>query len=244
MAWYDDYFDENYFLLEEPTNLETLAHISFLKSFLDMPAPASILDLACGSGRISIVLSRLNYAVTGLDYKQHLVEHARRCAGDQSGAEFVQGDMRALPFEEKFDLVISFGHSFGYFDEDENSRVLREILKALKKGGRFLLDLANRESLLREFESHSNRWVFKDEAHIFFRREFDPLTGRLDSHIHLAREGVPPRSYTTSIRYYAYPEIKKMLIDEGFKILEIYGGYDKSVYTMRSPRMIILAQKD
>lgn len=246
MAWYDEYFKENYFLLEEPSDLDTIVHINFIKSFLDqLPPEAGILDLASGSGRLSFAMSRLNFHVTGLEYIDELVEHAKNKAREYGlDTKFVKADMKDIPFEGTFDFVLNFGHSFGYFiDDRENAAVLAQMFKSLKPGGSCLVDLANKESLVHGFEAFQRRWVQKDKKFILFRREFDPLTGRLNTHVHLMGENLLPQEYLTSVRYYTYPELKRMLLDAGFTILQVFGGYDKAPYVLGSPRMIVLAQK-
>ncbi|GMU54078.1 MAG: methyltransferase [Candidatus Xenobia bacterium] len=244
MAWYDeDYFEEDYFLLEEPTDLETIAHVAFLRSFLEEGA-LEVLDLACGSGRLSLALARLAHRVTGLDASPRMIERlgAEATRVGQS-VETVCQDMRTLAFQARFDLVLSFAHSFGYFRDEENLAVLRGVQRSLKSGGRFLLDLANRESLLHDFDRHARRWIVKKGNYIMFRREMDPLTGRLDSYVTLLREGGLAREHTTSVRYYAYPELKLMLQQAGLGILEVYGSYERTPYSFSSPRMVVLAER-
>src|SRR6185312_15567104 len=58
---------------------------------------------------------------------------------------FVHADMREMAFEKQFDGAYSMLTSFGYFDEETNLRVAERIGRALKPGGRFLLDILNRD---------------------------------------------------------------------------------------------------
>ncbi len=244
MAWYDDdYFEEDYFLLEEPTDLETIAHVAFLRSFLEGEA-LRVLDLACGSGRLSLALARLGHTVTGLDASRPIIERVQAEATRAGkSVELICQDMRHLAFDARFDFVLSFLHSFGYFRDEENLGVLRGVQSSLKPGGRLLIDLANRESLLHDFDRHARRWILKKGNYIMFRREMDPLTGRLDSYVTLLREGGLAREHTTSVRYYAYPELKLMLQQAGLGILEVYGSYERTPYSFSSPRMIVLAER-
>ena len=53
--------------------------------------------------------------------------------------------MRELPFDRKFDGAYCMLTSFGYFDEDANLKVAEGVARALKPGGRFLLDIVNRD---------------------------------------------------------------------------------------------------
>jgi len=244
MAWFDEYFDDNYFELEEPDDAETVLHLMCVKSFLKCPPGSEILDLACGAGRLSYAMTRLNYRVTGLEYNNALTYYCRTKAKKENlDIDFIKGDMRNIPFESRFDFVLNFNHSFGYFDDAENAGVIKEVFKALKSGGRFLIDLANKESMLREFEVQLRKWFKIKDKFYLFRREFDVLTDRFDTYIHVVGDTEEKRDYVASIRYYSYPEMKRLLLDTGFKILEVYGSYEKKPYVLGCQRMIILAEK-
>jgi SAM-dependent methyltransferase len=244
MAWFDEYFDDNYFDLEEPDDVETIAHIIFIKSFLTYPPGSEILDLACGAGRLSYAMTRLNYKVTGLEYNNALVHYCRTKAKKENlDAEFIKGDMRKIPFQSKFDFVLSFNHSFGYFNDAENIEVIKEIYKALKSGGRLLIDCANKESMLMEFDRQIRKWFKIKDKYYLLRREFDVLTDRFDTYLHVVGDQIEKRDYITSIRYYSYPELKSILLDAGFRINEVYGSFNKMPYVLGCSRMIILAEK-
>lgn len=244
MAWHDDYFEDDYLLLEEPTDVETLGHIAFLRSVLPGRAGARVLDLASGSGRLSLAMARLGYAVTAVDVKESMLRHGREAA-TRAGltVEFLRQDMRGLDYEAEFDFVLSFLHSFGYFRDEENLEVLSAIGRALKPGGRMLLDLANRDTLLRELDKHVRRWLYRSDHYLLFRRDLDPLTGRLDSKITVVPEAGLARRHTSSVRYYTYPEIKTMLRQAGMKVVEVYGGYDRTPCSWGSPRTLVLAER-
>lgn len=244
MAWFDGYFDDNYFELEEPDDASTLYHVGFVKSFLDYPPGSEILDLASGAGRLSFAMTRLKFNVTGLEYNDSLIYYSRTIAKKENlDTVFIKGDMRSIPFENKFDFVLNFNHSFGYFNDDENSQVIKEVYKSLKNGGRFLIDLANKESILREFEKQKRKWFKRKDKFYLFRREFDILTDRFDTYLQVIGEDAEKHEYVASIRYYSYPELKRIMLDTGFKILEVYGSFDKTPYVMGCQRMIILAEK-
>lgn len=243
MAWFDDYFEDDYLLLEEPTDLETLGHIAFLRSVLPA-AGASVLDLGCGSGRLSLALARLGYSVTALDFKPWLLRLARNAAAKANqSVEFVCQDMRTMDFKGRFHFVLSFRHTFGYFRDEENSQTLAAISRALKPGGKLLLDLANRDSLIRQLDHHRRCGEIKAGHYVRYRRDLDPLTGRLDSKITIFPEVGLARHYQTSVRYYTYTEIKTLLRQTGLRIREVYGGYDRTPCSLASPRLLILAKK-
>jgi SAM-dependent methyltransferase len=93
-----------------------------------------VLDVACGTGVVSVTAARLGAHVTGLDLTPELLERARensRTAGVD--VEWIEGDVEKLPFgDAAFDVVLSeFGHIFAPRPEIAVS----EMLRVLKPGG-------------------------------------------------------------------------------------------------------------
>lgn len=105
-----------------------------------------ILDLACGTGRHSLELVRRGFSVVGVEIGEELVEIARKDAAEQGlEAEFVQGDLRELDYEDEFDIVLNLNDgAVGYFETDEeNHRTFEVISRALKPGGQNLIQVPN-----------------------------------------------------------------------------------------------------
>jgi len=106
-----------------------------------------ILDMACGSGRHSIELARRGFSVVGVDISAELIEIANRDAAAEPGLEvsFLEADLRELPFEAEFDLVLNLNDgAIGYLETDEENRRTFEIIaRALRAGGRNLVQLPN-----------------------------------------------------------------------------------------------------
>jgi SAM-dependent methyltransferase len=121
--------------------------VSEVDRALKMLKPAGgerILDLACGSGRHSHELARRGFAVVGADISPELIEIAR---GAEPGGEvgFIEGDLRELELEAEFDIVLNLNDgAIGYFEtEVENRRTFEVIARALRPGGRNLIQLPN-----------------------------------------------------------------------------------------------------
>ena len=105
-----------------------------------------VLDLACGSGRHSIELARRGFSVVGSDISSELIEIAVRDAEAEGvDAKFVEGDLRELGFADEFDIVLNLNDgAIGYFEtEEENLRTFEVISRALRSGGRNLIQLPN-----------------------------------------------------------------------------------------------------
>lgn len=107
---------------------------------------ARVLDLACGSGRHSIELTRRGFSVVGADISPELIEIARgEAAAEGLEIEFVEADVRELPYRAEFDLVLNLNDgAVGYLETDEeNHRTFEVISRALRPGGQNLVQLPN-----------------------------------------------------------------------------------------------------
>jgi len=198
--------------------------------------------LACGFGRHTIPLAKKGYDMTGLDYTEKFIRMAEEKAKEENiQIEFLVGDMRKIPFENHFAGVISYYTSFGFFSDEENLEVLRGVSKALKKEGRFLLDIMNRDILVKDFQSKD--WHRTEDGTVVLEeRNWDLKTGKIKNHTTiLDKKGERKRWF--EVRLYTLEELNYLLEKVGLKIIETYGRKDKTPYSVDSPRLIILSQK-
>ena len=150
----EDAFDEDYLYFYEGllTPERTAAEVELVWKLLELEPGLELLDLACGHGRIANALAERRVRVTGLDATPLFLDLARRDAAERGvEVEYVEGDMRSLPWSERFDRVLCWFTSFGYFSDDENRQVLREVYDALKPGGLFAVEMNNLLRLLQVY---------------------------------------------------------------------------------------------
>jgi SAM-dependent methyltransferase len=199
--------------------------VAFAIEVLDLGPGDRLLDLACGSGAHALRLARQGVQVVGVDIAPSLVHHCadQAAAAGLASATFVQGDMRALGFNEEFDAVVVLGGSFGFFDDGMNEQVLAGIARALKPGGRLLLQLLDPFACLgrqqryhREDRPEGTYWTatWVDRAnrtsHSVVRfTDSDGVTHLADSEERL--------------RLYTLPEVRKMLANIGLTFTAAHG---------------------
>jgi len=136
--WYEIFLDS------VPTSF-TRAEISFVERHLPPAEFPSLLDLCCGSGRHARALSDRGYDVFGVDRNEDAVRTARASC---PRASFEVRDMRSLgSLDRTFDGALNLWHSFGYFDDETNADVLRQVRGRLRPGGRAVFDIYNREHM-------------------------------------------------------------------------------------------------
>jgi SAM-dependent methyltransferase len=124
--------------------------VEMIIEVLDLQPGDSVLDLACGSGDHANRLAARGLEVLGIDIAPSLVAHCRQQAAEAglTKSQFRQGDMRDLDFEGVFDAVLLLSGSFGFFDDAANRDVLGRMARALKPGGRVLIDVFDPASMV------------------------------------------------------------------------------------------------
>lgn len=101
---------------------------------LAVPAGAHVLDVACGTGNLSIPLARGGAIVTGVDIAPNLLVQAReRSAAEGLTATFDEGDAEQLPYADaSFDVVVTM---FGAMFAPRPDVTAKELARVLKPGG-------------------------------------------------------------------------------------------------------------
>ena len=252
MVWYETFYDEHY-LKEYARGLtpeRTRREVDFINSTLNLPqaAPdatggARILDLCCGHGRHTVELAATGYSMVGQDLSATFLDLAKDAAAARDlQIQFVHADMREIPFEGEFDAVINMFTAFGYFDDTENQKVLNAVARALKPGGKFLIDLLNTLRIIRNFLPQS--WdELSDGTVALTKRDYNLLTGNVEElRTYIAPDG-SKREVRLIWRSYIYPELAKMLNCAGLAPIQVFGNFDGSEFAWDSNRMIVLAEK-
>ncbi|MFQ5819507.1 MAG: class I SAM-dependent methyltransferase [Candidatus Heimdallarchaeota archaeon] len=235
----DDYL---HFYGEILTEKRTKREIEFLVNELELDKPNKILDLACGYGRHANRLAELGHLVTGIDITLGFLEIAKREAKEKGvSVRYIQGDMREIVFKKEFDRVLLLYTSFGYFEDEENFKVLQNVARALKPGGLFCIDMHNRDVFLKNFHPF---FVEEKENDLMINRiSFDSVTGRLYNRRIVIRNG-KRKEKPFIIRLYNATEIRELLNKVGLSITKIYGDWAATPFTSDSHTMIIITKKE
>jgi len=134
-AFDDDYL---YFYAQLLTDERSEQEVDLIWRLLELEAGLEVLDLACGHGRIANRLAERGAQVTGLDATPGFLELAREDAAARGvEVDYVEADMRDPPWEGRFDRMLSWFTSFGYFDDEGNRAVLAAAFRTLKPGWSF-----------------------------------------------------------------------------------------------------------
>jgi SAM-dependent methyltransferase len=92
-------------------------------------AGGSVLELACGTGRVAIRLAHSGARVVGLDLSQRMLEVARHKSVGLNNIRWVEGNMRSFQLDEAFGLIIVTGHAFQHLNTPEDQVACLECAK-------------------------------------------------------------------------------------------------------------------
>ena len=245
MQWWEDIYNRQiYFdLYEEADTRLAEKEVQQVVTLLHPPDQASILDLCCGYGRHSMQLAQGGFQVTGVDISEKQIQHAREAARKaHAQLDFHVADARKLNFQGAFDLVLNMFVSFGFFDEEnENKEMLQGVFRALKPGGKLLLDFWNREKEIRDFKPIACEKI-KDVI-ILKEWRFDALAGRLHWKNTVIFPDGKRESWNNCIRAYTVAELKALVEEVGLKFEAVFGSLAGEEYTIDSPAAIIIAAR-
>lgn len=244
MAWWETLFDDRYLRLWGPLSPPevTRQQVEGIIEVAGLTPAASVLDLACGYGRISVPLAQRGFRVTGLDFSGTLLGQARTAA-EKAGVQVTwhRGDMREIPWTGAFDVVVNIYSSFGYFvEESENQRVLDGAARALRPGGRFLIDVVNRDWRVRQ--ELGRHWFEAGELVVLGDPWLDPVAGRAGETWRWL-EGGEWQSVQFDVRLYTATELRQLIEAAGLSWVTVYGGWELEPFGPHSRRIIALAQK-
>jgi 2-polyprenyl-3-methyl-5-hydroxy-6-metoxy-1,4-benzoquinol methylase len=220
---FEGVFDEDYLYFYETFLAErTPEEVERIVELLGLEPGAEILDCPCGHGRISSSLAERGYRMTGLDATELFLERARDDAAARGvEVEYLHGDMRELPWHERFDGLLNWFTSFGYFSDEENKAVLHGFCDALKPGGRLVLETQNVARILgdpqplhvvgeRDGDLMIDRWTI-DAENARFQTE------------RLVMRGGRARKAHFSVRWFTPPELRSWLEEAGFENVRFPG---------------------
>jgi SAM-dependent methyltransferase len=225
-----------------------------------MAARGEVLEVGCGTGRITLPLVEAGCQVLGVDVSLPMLKQmsqnafTRLSPSQRTRLNSACMDMKHLGISERFSLILCPYSAFTYLvDEPDRSRFLSDVCRLLAAGGRFILDVfVPRQEILAE----------PDERLFFdYRREVSgglvlerrkTIQKNLTSQVNcitryyklLEKDGAVVEEFSTreSIRYWFQPELRLLLEGHGLEVLAAYGDFDGQPYRCEAQMMVFVCQ--
>lgn len=230
-------------------------------SALAQEADGSVLEIACGTGRVTIPIARLGFATTGLDIVPHMLAQARRKSSGLP-VRWIEADARTFDLHDQFHLVFLTGNAFQAFVTNaEQEALLRRVHVHLRDDGLFAFETRNpllpntttRDGLFvtletREEEKAGSSFTNVDghEVRVSRTQVYDHVAQivHLTSYKRWQEHGKEhTKTARTALRYTFPQELAALLHYNGFSIERQYGDWNKEPLSASSPSIISICRK-
>lgn len=228
-----------------------------------------VLELACGTGRVSIPIARLGFSVTGLDLMPGMLGRARsKSAGLPT--RWVEGDARTFDLGEQFRLIFLTGNAFqAFLTRSDQEALLARVRAHLHEAGLFAFETRNPRWRTRALPDQAARptgeglFAFletraeeEDGPTYTDSRGREVRVSRTQVYDHVAqivhwttyrrwREGDHEHTRVTriAVRYTFPQELAALLHYNGLSIIRQYGDWNLEPLTAASPSIIVVCRR-
>jgi SAM-dependent methyltransferase len=211
------------------------------------------LELACGTGRLTIPLAEDGVDIVGLDISPQMLELAERKAqGRHLRVPFVRGDVRAFDLGRRFKFIFIPAQSLSHLHKrDELESCFACVRQHLAEGGRFLIELFNPSVKLLAREPEQPCPVGRGEYEeadgggrviVTARARYDAATQVSHIHYHFQSGESEGGVLSFEMRQFFPQEINALLAYNGLRIERKYGDYEEAAFGNDSPKQLIVCQ--
>lgn len=228
-----------------------LFDLQFYKKWLPKDKNARILELCCGSGRLTIPLAK-EFNICGVDNSSSMLERAKlKAAKEELDIEFIEADMRTLDLPETFDSIfIPFNSIHHLYQNQDLFDTLNVVKKHLKEGGLFLFDCYNPNihyiveaekelNEIAEYKTEDGRKVLIKQG---MKYESKTQINRIEWHYYI--NDLFHSVQKLDMRMYFPQELDTYLKWCGFTIVHKFGNFDKEIFTNDSEKQIFICRCD
>jgi SAM-dependent methyltransferase len=241
-------------------------HYDALNSFLTADIPfyvdqagrtdGPVLELACGTGRLTIPIAQSGVEIVGLDLSPSMLEHARTKASTAGVAiQFVEGDCRAFALGRKFALIFMAFNSMQHLhDHASLAALFANVRKHLAEGGRFVFDVFNPklELLVRSPDDRRLEREYQDpdgKGLMMFENSMIYDDASQVSHItcYFVRRGLngdqlDVRTEDLHLRCFFPQELDLLVQSQGFEIVEKLGNFERKSFGSGDLKQVVVCR--
>lgn len=223
-----------------------LSDLQFYKKWLPTNKDARILELCCGTGRLTLPIAKDGYKISGVDYTTSMLERARSKA-TEAGLEinFIEADIRTLDLQEKFDLIfIPFNSIHHLYRNEDLFKAIECVKKHLKDGGLFLLDCFNPniqyivesekgQTVVAEYTTSDGREILIKQTMHYERAT---QINRIEWHYFI--NGEFHSIQNLDMRLFFPQELDSYIEQAGFDIIHKFGSFEEEAFDDKSEKQI------
>jgi ubiquinone/menaquinone biosynthesis C-methylase UbiE len=218
---------------------------AYIDAVLKEHGARTLLDLACGTGNITIPLGQKGYDLTAADISADMLSEARMKA-DEAGLNilFLMQDMRRLDLYDTVDAVICTCDALNYLlSEDDLLAAFKRVSLFLNPGGVFIFDV-NSEYKYMEILGSNTFTESSEGASYIWRNEYDETTGINEYDIFFIVDDPPLRFSEKHLqKSYGVDVLSELLKRAGLTVTHINDAYTDNPPKNDSERISFVAVK-
>jgi ubiquinone/menaquinone biosynthesis C-methylase UbiE len=213
-------------------------------------AGGPVLEVACGTGRLTLPIARAGLDATGLDVSRPMLEIARRkAAAEHLPITWVEQDCRCIALDRRFTLVFSATNAMQHLhDLDSVNGFLTSARMALERNGTLILDVFN-PNPAKLARTAATRYLHKtivtaagDALRVEAVSEYHPAEQILSFSLFYLRNGKEVRTKRVNMRCFFPEELLAICRFNRLEVLQRHGDYDKTPFANNSPKQILLCR--
>lgn len=206
-----------------------------------------ILELGCGTGKLSIPLAEAGFSVVGLDNSPALLQFAASKSGD---VRWTEGDMRGFDLDEQFALIMLPSNNLGHLHTLEDfESCIRCVRRHLLPGGVFVIDVfvPNLAFLLRSPEDEYLLDEYDDpegqgRVRLMARSRYESATQIMRTTTSRKTDGRPDLVGSLDLKMYFPRELEALVRCNGLRIAARYGGHAREAFDDESRFQILVCE--
>jgi SAM-dependent methyltransferase len=210
-------------------------------------AQGPVLDIACGTGRLTLPIARAGIDTMGLDVSRPMLEQARRkAAAEGLKIEWIEQDCRKMNLPRKVGLAFMATNALQHLlDRESVLAFLQSARRLLQPGGTLILDVFNPD-LTRLDRPPGHRHFHKnissatgDNIRVEVETRYDSPSRVLHFDLFYLREGQLVRTKRVNLRCFFPEEMLEFCELSQFRVSRIYGSYDEAAFVASSPKQLL-----
>lgn len=211
-------------------------------------SPASVVDLACGTGGSTLPWAKRGYQTIGVDLSENMLEIARHKAQVAClRIDYIRQDLTSLQLPERADLAVCFQDGFNYIlDAEKLQRAFEGVYQNLNRGGLFVFDLNYLPRLIPVDEESS--LAVSEHLSIIWKSRYLESEKLWEIQVRfLVREAasfLETFSESHCERIYELEEVWSWLAAQGFTILGSYRAFSFDLPSEKTPKVVCVARKE
>lgn len=222
----------------------------FRKMALQARPHGPVLEVACGTGRLTFPIAQEGVDITGLDISRPMLERARQRSAEQGlKIDWIEQDCRQMHLDRPYALIFSATNAMQHLlDVESVCAFIQSARQALQLGGRLILDVFNPSlsklirpldevHLHKTLQDHDGSSITVDVA-----SQYQADTQILHFDLTYLRDAQVIRTKHVNMRVFFPQELLALCQLNGLRVIERFGSYEETPFQADSPKQILICE--